>query len=520
MNKLTTRSWIARLRFPVISLVLLCAVYGASLNGNFLKWDDDRFVQNNPHVSELSVSNIQWAFSDLRFESYQPLHMISYMFDGSFWAGKPIGYKIHNLVLLYLAGLLLFSLLRKMTGAEWAAVAGTALFLAAPHRVESVAWISARKDVLALVLALLVWHVHLIEPEKTWRFWMLRAAELLLFGLALLSKSSVFVLPFMILVADVAIRRRSAVRSLAGCALPIVVAVGVAVFLPMLWAKSQLVNADAPKDTLSRIGLVCWSAGHYIRSIVWPFSLSPLYAAPPFESLRMWAFGGMAIGVGGIVLSVRFRHVLHKYFSFIGALLMVAFALAPFLNVVPMYYWVADRYLLFPSVGVSVLVALAIAAIEKRAAPLPQRMVLVSLVVLVVGILSWRSAVDAMQWKQSDTMFELAVKRQPNSFWAHMKLGEVLRDAKKYAASEEQYREARRIRPLSPSALGGVYWTAFAQDISEHPELGAVDAENVTGYFVHIASSPPQLRRLLEKLKQTRCHRAASVVQERLDEMR
>ena len=130
------------------------AVTLPSLDGEFLNWDDDRFVVNNPHVSELSLENVGWAFEEVRFELYQPLFLVSFMIDGSLWPTNATGYRLHNLGLHLVALIMLFFLLRRMHIGVIPAVIGCLFFALAPSRVESTAWISSRKDVLMLLFSL------------------------------------------------------------------------------------------------------------------------------------------------------------------------------------------------------------------------------------------------------------------------------------------------------------------------------------------------------------------------------
>lgn len=513
--------------YIVICLTVL-GIYGWHLDGQFLAWDDDQFIVNNPNVAHLSIENIKWAFAGIRFDAYQPLQFISYMVDGSLWPSDAFGYKLHSVILFMLAAVLLFFLLRRHGFSPFASLLGTLMFVAAPSRVESVIWVSARKDVLTLALALFAWHFHLLQPKSRAGRSIIWAIEYLLFICALLAKSSALVLPFLLLVMDVLWYRISWQKALLRNGFPILISFGVAVFLPRLWQESQLINILVPDGVFMRTGLVFWSVYRFCYSILWPFSLSPLYAAPDEQTLRI-AFGvGMAVTVifmAGLIGLHRHRWLNIKW---VALLLMFFIGLAPFLNIVPMYYLVADRYLLFPSLAIALAVPLLLEAKSPSKSPSAEiqwpmrnqwtRIGLAVVVVAGIAINGVSASLYAARWQDSETFFATAVARQPHSFWAQMKYGETLRINRNFTLAEQAYRAARSIRPLSPSALGGVFWTTFEQDcITQHRDCH--DAMDVTAHMVTQGSNVRKLITLRRKLSRAGFSKSAGVIGERLQQM-
>ena len=505
----------------LVAIVVVClallGVYAWHLQGEFLAWDDDQFIVNNPHVAQLSAENVIWAFSGIRFDTYQPLQFISYMVDGSLWCHQVFACRLHSLVVFVVAACLLFFLLRRHGFSSLASLLGTLVFALAPGRVESVIWVSARKDVLLLLLVIAVWHVHLLNPQSRKRKIAVWGVEYVLFVLALLSKASAFVLPVIFIVMDMSWYGVRLKQTLFRNAFPLLLCLFYAVFLPLLWQQANLINIQISDGIPERIGLVYWSLERYIISTVFPFWLSPLYAAPDDSLLRIaFISGGVAsVAIAIILFFLLKRHLMDLKWP--GLLLLFLVAIAPYLNIVPMYYLVADRYLLIPSLALALGTALLIHQAEER---IPGKW----LVLLTAIALTWIAAngisasLYAGKWRDSLTFFGTAAARQPHSFWSQMKYGEVLRLNGQYQRAEVAYRNARKIRPLSSSAMGGVFWCTFEQDcMAQHRRCR--DAQDVTAFLIVHGSDVKTLQGLYQRLANAGFTNSAAVVEQRLAEM-
>ncbi len=513
----------------IVLIVLSFGVMAPSLSGDFLNWDDDRFVVNNPEVQSLTPQNLVHAFSGLRFESYQPLLLISYMVDGTLWPGRPLGYRLHNLVLYLISVSLLLWLFKRLGFARGAALAGCLFFALAPYKVESTAWIAGRKDVLMLLFALGAWHFHLAAHEGEGRaVWVHRGLSLLCFIAALLSKSSALVLPFMMGIVDVGLRKRPVLRDALLLAPFVLIAAGLAVVLIVIWGEAELIRQDVAPGALERLTLVGWTLGHYADTIAWPFRLSPLYAQPTPEMLHQ----GMLLGYGvvtGIALLLGVARVKGRSIRVplsLFALFLVA--LGPFLNLVPMYYLVSDRYLLLPSIAL----ALGVAAVypstakgsslskkAKKRAPTGRPgsgrlyWFFLTIILLAYGV---ATVFEGLAWRDSESLWRHAVNRQPGAYYARLKLGETLRDNDNPEESAEQYRMALKLKPLSPSALGGLFWGSLLADAKEVHGVTAKEAEQMAYRFVAIANDGQKLLGLKRYLERQGLKRAARVVEERV----
>jgi protein O-mannosyl-transferase len=498
-----------------LAVALACLVTGApSLGGGFLDWDDDRMVTGNPDVAALTPANVAHAFAGLRFESYQPLHLVSYMVDGSLWPGRAPLYRAHNLALYMASAVLLLALLVRLGIPLAAATLGSLLFAVTPCHVESVAWISARKDVLALCLSLAAWHAHLSARGTPRRRAGLTIAGVVLLAAALLAKSAALVAPFMMLAADVGLRRLAWRRAALGLVPYLVPALAAAALLPLLWSASSLVREPPVPGFLGRAGLVGWTLAHYLATAASPFALSPLYAPPDATGLAR----GAALGFVAVAVTVALLVQVERRRGGAGPWAVAAawftLGLAPFLNVVPLYYVVADRYLLFPSLGVALAGALAARSILALARPDRRALALAGFLAVAVA---WGAAAvsESRAWRDSRSLWEHAVARQPGAFFARLKLGETCRESGDLDCAAGAYRAAWRIEPGSRLAVTGLYWSQLLAD-GRGLGLDAARTERMTLEFAGHLDDLPSLAVLAYRLERQGLRRAAGVVRERL----
>ena len=180
---------------------LTLALFWPAVGYDFIKLDDDLYICLNPHVlTGLSISNIRWAFTTVYQNWWLPLLWISYMADTRFFGSEPFGYHLTNILLHTANAALFFWILFRATGSRWRSFFAAAFFAIHPLRVESVAWISERKDVLSglfFMLSVLAYVRHTERPSATRlgmvHLWML---------LGLLSKSMLVILPPLLLLLD------------------------------------------------------------------------------------------------------------------------------------------------------------------------------------------------------------------------------------------------------------------------------------------------------------------------------
>jgi len=181
---------------------LVCIVFGQTVHHGFLNYDDNQYVYENPVVSSgFSPRGVGWAFTHVHAGNWHPLTTISHMLDCQFYGLHAGGHHLTNVILHLVAAVLLFLMLREMTGELWRCAFVAAVFAIHPLRVESVAWVAERKDVLSGIFFMLtLWaYVRYVRLPASRGRYALVAAWL---ALGLMSKPMLVTVPFVLLLLD------------------------------------------------------------------------------------------------------------------------------------------------------------------------------------------------------------------------------------------------------------------------------------------------------------------------------
>jgi hypothetical protein len=199
MEKRLNKYWPAVI-YLFLALTTL-AVYFEVRNYEFVNYDDQEYVTENKQVQAgLTTENIKWAFTSTKFSSWDPLTWLSHILDCELFGLNAGRHHLTNLFFHIANTLLLFAVLKQMTGAVWPSVFAAAAFALHPLHVESVAWISERKDVLSTFFWILTMGVYHIYVRRAGAGWYL--LTLLLFAMGLMSKPMLITLPFVLLLLD------------------------------------------------------------------------------------------------------------------------------------------------------------------------------------------------------------------------------------------------------------------------------------------------------------------------------
>ena len=284
----------------VFLVLAVLAVFGQTAHFGFVNFDDSLYVYENAKVSSgLSMPGIGWAFTHVDCSLYHPLTIISLMLDYQLHGLRAGGYHLTSVFIHAASVVLLFLVLRQMTGALWRSAFAAALFALHPLRVESVAWISERKDVLSGLFFMLTLWAYVCYAQKckmqNAKCKMCYALTLVFFVLGLLSKSMVATLPFVLLLLDywpLARMRgfqRSEVRGQRNVGVPFWVLVKEKIPLFVISAISCVATALVPGliihvrrlPFLERLGSALVSYVVYLRQMIFPAGLAVPYPIVP-----------------------------------------------------------------------------------------------------------------------------------------------------------------------------------------------------------------------------------------------
>jgi tetratricopeptide (TPR) repeat protein len=427
--------------------MLLAATLAAFLpvagNGFFLLDDADYLTGNAVVAGGLTWEGVRWAFTTRHAGNWHPLTWISHMLDVTLFGLEPAGHHLSSLALHALAALLLFLLLRELTGSRWTSLATSLLFAVHPLRVESVAWAAERKDLLAGCLclaAILAWTHHLRRPSGG-----RLAGVAALHALALLAKPTAVVLPLCLVALDwwplgrlgpgrrwssllgpVLEKWPFALLSLAAAAVTLAVQGGAGAVIPL--------------ETLPpgpRLGNAAVSVWRYLGSFLAPADLSYFYPFPA-AGHPGWA---VAAAAGGLAAAVPLLFLLRRRYPFLAAgWFWYLGGLLPVLGLVQAGVQArADRYTYLPLIGV----ALALAA-AARPLPPAARWSGLCLAAVLLGTATWR---QTGYWRDPQAMLTRALGLDPANWLAHLHQGNHLLARGDMEGAVRHHRLSDRLRP-------------------------------------------------------------------------
>jgi len=429
----------------VILVFAGCVAYGQVAGHGFVDLDDDQYVFENPHVrGGLTWEGVGWAFTTMWMANWHPLTWLSHMVDCELF-GLDAGYHHLMGVLLHLVnGVLLFFVLRRMTGAVWRSGMVVALFLLHPLHVESVAWVAERKDVLSTLFFLLtLWAYAGYAARPGWARYGLVVAFL---GLGLLAKPMLVTVPFVLLLLDDWPLERfgkAGLKRLVGEKVPLFLmaaASSVVTFVAQHRGGAMGMTYGVPFGTRVENALVSYVS--YLWKMVWPVGLGVFYPYRIQVPALEW-LGALAVLVGismGVIWASRRRPYLGVgWLWYLGTLV-------PVIGLVQVgEQAMADRYTYVPLIGVFVMGVWGVGElVASRRRVLWGAVGLVGVVLLGCMVRTW---IQVGYWKNGITLFEHALEVAQDSALAHNNLGVALAEEGKLEESIPHYQQALQINP-------------------------------------------------------------------------
>ncbi len=468
---------------PLLIAVVVFAAFLPVLRAGFVNWDDDHNIINNPHLRSLGPAQLRWMFTQPFAGHYQPLTWLSLAVDYQVWGlDRPGGFHLTNLVLhvftavaVYLLATRLITLepvsaaLRSPRVVRIAAAVAALLFALHPLRVESVAWVTERRDVLSglfFVLSILAYlnAARLFRdghPHSAWY-----AGSIVLCALSLLCKAHAVTLVGVLVLLDIYPLRRFAhhrVRPLVGKAPFLVLS---AVFAYLAIRAQARVGALYPLDDYdftARVAQALYGHAFYLSKLVFPIALGPLYDLPERAVLvgrLLWVGLAVlvAVGVIAVLLRRRFPFFALGWGWYVIVLLPVSGLLQSGAQLA------ADRYTYVSCIGWAVAGGALFERLMSRSQASAVRTILVTavtgVVLAVFGVLTWQ---QSCIWHDSQTLWQRGTRVSPNSAIAHTNLGDALmRSAEPdCAAAMRSYQRALKLNPRDAKAHNGVATAAL-----------------------------------------------------------
>lgn len=458
------RTWLLAGALWLLTLVL----YWPATRCEFVNYDDDRYVTDNPAVKQgLTADSIRFAFLNPVCDNWHPLTLLSHMLDCQLYGLNPWGHHLTNLLLHALNAVLVFLLLRQLTGTLWRSATVAALFAWHPLRVESVAWIAERKDVLSVCFGLLslAAYIHYVRrqeervrnPEAAApAFYRSRSYWLAWFFLCLglLSKPVLVTWPFVMLLLDYwplqrlqpSRRRQLLVETAPFFAL-------AAVFCAVTYAVHRATGdmkamASLPFAACCENALVSYC--RYLGKTFWPADLAVFYPHPghwPLADVFLAALLLCGITAGVTVVSMVRRNQLYLpmgWYWFLGTLL-------PVIGLVQVgHLALADRHTYLPSLGLAIVVVWSLHAVSIH---WRRRTLALSLMALAALALCFATTRHQLRyWQNSETLFRHNLAVTGDNDVADYNLGLVALAQGQSQTAMDLFRRAIRARPAYAEA--------------------------------------------------------------------
>jgi tetratricopeptide (TPR) repeat protein len=461
----------SRLVLVLTAIVLCCAVFivfGRAIHYPFINFDDAGYFGENPHVrSGLTWSGFKWAFQSTYESNWHPVTWLSLMLDAQWFGPGAAGPHFTNTLLHSVNAALLFLCLRRLTGALWPAAIAAALFAVHPLRVESVAWIAERKDVLSGLFFLLTLLTYATYANKAKRRRLDYSLSLSFFALGLMSKPMLVTTPFVLLLLDfwpLARFSNSSFRN--SCKVeprehgappdpkPVTqisklllekapfFLMSIAACAATVAAQQQAIKSATALPLGARLGNALISCATYFFQTLWPQDLSVFYSFDMHPAL--WRI----VGAGLLLLAMS-----ALAYARLKRMPWIAVGLCWYLGMlIPVLGFVqaggqghADRYTYLPQIGLCLALVWTCYSLAQRFRN--GTIVFGALASILTGGLMLAAWQQAGYWRDSESLWKHAVACTRDNFTAHDYLGTALAAQARDAESVEEYRRALAIFP-------------------------------------------------------------------------
>lgn len=433
-------------------LLVALAIYANCLSGKFLNWDDQLQITNNGDIANFSWSGFKKIFSNIYLDMYQPLPTSSFALELKLWQANPFFFHLDNILLHLINIILVFWLTKLLFGKNRLALITAALFAWHPLMLESVAWISARSTTLYALFflsALIAYWQHLKRNQLAY-YWL----ALILFALALLSKTLAVSLPLVLLLLDYHYYKKINFKIILKKLPFLALAIGIG----LIAIKTRVTVPDFYTASLQypwyNIGLTyLYSLGFYLDKLLLPNHLSVFVTYPLTNSnwlpLSFYLVPLELVLVATALIIWRRQKII---------LLAGAWYLANLLFTIPINSFsktlVADRYVYLAGLGVFWLVA---AGFEKLQELWPNLKIFFLLTLFsylaLLGLITFnRTSV----WQNDFNLWQDASASAPQAAFVYVNIGNAERSIGDTEAAKTAYQKAVEILPNNSEALNGL----------------------------------------------------------------
>jgi len=467
--------------FLIIFFVIGFALYGTSLGHDFTSWDDPEHLLDNASVRYLTWEGVNNIFHSTVLSTYIPLTILSHAIEYKFFHYSPWIYHFNNVLLHILVSFFIYVLGGTIGLKKRAAWFGALLFLIHPMHVESVAWVTERKDVLysLFYVGALLSYWRYLENKKL-KFFVL----CVFFGVcSMLSKAMALSLPFVLCILDWLYGRRWTWRVLGEKAIHCLYIVPIAY---KTFALNKYVLAPS-HSTLDAFLVACWSFTFYIQKFFLPFNLLPVYpVSEPLSLTNSTYFIPVIIVLGLIGITVAFRR--EKWFLFAVLYYVASIFFMVRFDIMIDTSMVADRFMYLPSLGFCLWLGyVSDCGLNRVIKQVDRRRIMISVLTVVILSLSVMSFYQTKIWKDGVTLWTYLIRKAPNFDYAYNNRGADYKAKKMYKEAMDDFEQAIRLNPKSDMAYnnrGSVYEAQGKLELAlnDYNHALEINAKNSKGY--------------------------------------
>jgi tetratricopeptide (TPR) repeat protein len=435
------------LGIAVLLALAVFAVYFQVRGFTFVSYDDPAYLTENLQVrGGLTWASLQWAFTTFDIANWHPLTWVSFLCDVSLFGIRPGGHHLVNVAFHIANSILCFFLLRALTGSRWRSALVAALFALHPSHVESVAWISERKDVLSTLFWFLTTFAYLawVRRPSRRRYGLMA----MLFALGLLAKPMLVTLPLTLLLLDLWPLERvqslgDAVARLREKAPLFLMVVALSMVTLLAQSNGGAMSSFDKLPMAPRLANAFQAVVRYLGLALWPTNLSAFY---PFQHGAPQFWKSVAAGAILAALSVIALLQARKRPYLIVGWAWFLITLVPVIGIIQVgSQAMADRYTYLPFLGLFIIFAWGLAEVVQRLALPPW--VPAAGATLWLGVLMFLTARQVSTWRNTYTLFGHARQVSQNTPLACMAMGHALIEDGRLADAVQEYRNALRMAP-------------------------------------------------------------------------
>lgn len=421
-------------------LICVSAVFAffPCLSAEFLNFDDDGHILNNPAVAELSFPSLKQMFTQTLNSTYVPLTTLSFAVEKHFFGFDPFVFHLNNLLLHIAVTLLIFFLAQRLGLSLRAALLAALIFAVHPMRVENVAWVTERKDVLYALFYVLALHQYwsYLKSKSRVNYWTAAGLGLL----SMLAKPMALSLPLILWLLDW-FSGRPWQRSIIVEKLPfLAVAAGIG------WVTFSLNLPPSQLEAGHALLIWIWSFDFYIWKFLFPQDVSPFYSLPGPVSAGSWPFLASIVMfiacIGLLALGRKDRFLLFAFgFYFLSIFFLLRFRTGDL-------HFVADRFMYLPSIGLCFLLGMWLDRwIKSRWAA--------TVGVFLFIFMAIETHAQCYVWRDSISLWSEMIRRNPEAetvFFAYSNRGNVFLEQGRDDLALADYNQAIAINPKAAKA--------------------------------------------------------------------